>query len=177
MVGLLSSTTTSPRDSALVQEPPNEATREQGRDPRSRPPAPLPLGTAKPPVRPEPHLAGKRRRLPGSAPDARAASAEPAPVVAAAIPRRHVGFPEPGLHWQADGPRLQPRAVPGPGHPLPSQPPRWAGTRAAHAAGPPSCGSSVARLRSAVPHLPGRGVWETPWRSPPFGHCPGPAGR
>lgn len=78
---------------------PAKRTRGQGRDPRSRPPpAPLRLRTAKPPVRPEPHLAGKRRRLPGSAPDARAASAEPAPVAAAAIPRRHVGFSELGLH-------------------------------------------------------------------------------
>lgn len=45
-------------------------TGEQGRDLRSRPPAPLPPGSGKPPVRPEPHLAGERRRTPGSEPDA-----------------------------------------------------------------------------------------------------------
>lgn len=45
------------RESALNY--PAKPTGEQGRDPRSRPPAPRPPSSGEPPVRPEPHLAGE----------------------------------------------------------------------------------------------------------------------
>lgn len=136
---------------------------EQGRDPGSRPPAPLPPGSGKPPVRPEPHLAGKRKRLPGSSPDARALSVEPAPLAAAARPPAARGLhPGPGGSDRrvARGPRpAASRRSPGQDPRFPrNHPAERAPRRPTPLVRPASFPSRTARSRPAAPHLPGRGV-------------------
>lgn len=133
---------------------PTKRTQEQGRDPRSRPP-PAHSYSA-----PQSHLLGPSltwQERGGAYPAARRTRGRRARSPPMWRRPRSPGGTWVSRSWGCTDRRMA-RTAPDPGHPLPWLPPRRAGARVAHAAGPPSSSSSVARSSPAAPHLPGRGV-------------------